>query len=532
MRKIFLYGPPGSGKSTVGKILAKKLDVEFLDVDTEIEVLNSMSIAGIVSEFGWQVFRDKESELIREICTHEDDKTLKYRHYGVIALGGGALLRAENRELCENSGSVILLYADYSALVSRISLDEKARPLLEGEEEEKLWSLLEDRRNHYDSFEMRVATSEPSPFIENISPDIISNEIQKKIGRYRVTSMGQGYDVIVQPGGLHELGNMLRERYLGGPIVIVSDMNISKIYADLVRRSCIAAGFSTQLVAIQPGENFKTLDTVSKLWQDFLNAGLDRKSTVIALGGGVVGDLAGFAASTYMRGCNWVTVPTSLLSMVDASMGGKTGFDLPEGKNLIGSFYSPRFVLADPEVLATLPDEEFRSGLAEVVKHGIISDPDLFELCSQGFEKIKLDITSIVARAMSVKVEIIEKDPYEKGLRAALNLGHTIGHAVELASNYHLRHGEAVSIGMVAEARLAERLGLSKPGSNISEIIKKSLHNIGLPTEIPPELSQTVIIEAMRKDKKKEKNFINFALPLDIGDVKINVALDDLEKVL
>jgi shikimate kinase/3-dehydroquinate synthase len=532
MRKIFLYGPPGSGKSTVGKILAKKLDLEFLDVDTEIELINGMSIAAIISEFGLQAFRDKESELISEICTPEGDKLLKYRHYGVIALGGGALLRAENRELCENSGNVILLYADYSTLVSRISLDEKTRPLLQGEVEAKLRSLIEDRSTHYGSFRLRVATSFLNPLQNNISPDVISKEIQKSIGRYRVTSMGQGYDVIVQPGGLNQLGRLLRERNLGGPVVIVSDMNVSKIYADSVRKSCTTADFSTQIIAIQPGENFKTLDTVSKLWQVFLNAGMDRKSTVIALGGGVVGDLAGFAASTYMRGCNWVTVPTSLLSMVDASMGGKTGFDLPEGKNLIGSFYSPRLVLADPEVLSTLPDEEFRSGLAEVVKHGIISDPDLFELCSQGLEKIKLDITSIVARAMSVKVEIIEKDPYEKGLRAALNLGHTIGHAVELASNFQIRHGEAVSIGMVAEARLAERLGLSKPGSNISEIIKKSLQNIGLPTEIPTELSQAAIVEAMRKDKKKEKHFINFALPLDIGDVKINVAIDDLEKVL
>ena len=207
--------------------------------------------------------------------------------------------------------------------------------------------------------------------------------------------------------------------------------------------------------------NIKISKPFPCLWKSFLENGLDRKSTVIALGGGVVGDMAGFAASTYMRGINWIAVPTTLLSMVDASLGGKTGFDLPEGKNLIGAFYPPKLVLADPSLLLTLPERELRSGMAEVVKHGIISDPELFALCARGLDWVKNNLEEVVKRAMAVKIKVIEEDPYEKGFRAALNLGHTVGHAVELVSKFNLRHGEAIAIGMVAEAKYSARVGLA-----------------------------------------------------------------------
>jgi shikimate kinase / 3-dehydroquinate synthase len=225
-------------------------------------------------------------------------------------------------------------------------------------------------------------------------------------------------------------------------------------------------------------------------------------------------------------------VPTTLLSMVDASLGGKTGFDLPEGKNLVGAFYPPSLVLADPETLSTLPDEELRSGLAEVVKHGIIADPELFKFCASGFAAVKLDLARVVRQAIGVKVQYIEQDPFEAGLRASLNLGHTVGHAVEVVSHYRLRHGEAVAIGMVVEARLAERLGLTQDGFGLSDQIKAVLTAIGLPTEIPPDLGIASIIQAMKFDKKKERNVVNFALPVSIGSVRIGVAVSDLEVVL
>jgi 3-dehydroquinate synthase len=248
--------------------------------------------------------------------------------------------------------------------------------------------------------------------------------------------------------------------------------------------------------------------------------------------GGVVGDLAGFAAATFMRGCQWVAVPTTLLAMVDASMGGKTGFDLPEGKNLVGAFYPPRLVLADPQVLSTLPERELCSGLAEVVKHGIISDPELFDLCTQGFDVVKADLPEIVRRAMGVKVQVIVQDPFERGIRAALNLGHTVGHAVEIVSHFRLRHGEAVAIGMVAEARLAEKLGLAEVGDGLSSRIRAVLAGLGLPTEVPTDLAVPAIIQSMKLDKKKERRVVKFALPVKIGKVQVGVAISDLEEVL
>ncbi|GAI97027.1 unnamed protein product, partial [marine sediment metagenome] len=235
-------------------------------------------------------------------------------------------------------------------------------------------------------------------------------------------------------------------------------------------------------------EIHKNMITISQIWNTFLEAGLERGSSVVALGGGVVNDLAGFAAATYMRGIAWVALPTSLLAMVDASLGGKTGADLEQGKNLVGAFHSPRMVLVDPNLLETLPEKEFRGGLAEVVKHAVIDDEELFERCSQGWQEVQSDWPNLVSRAMAVKIKIIEKDPFEKHQRAVLNFGHTIGHALEKVTKFSLSHGEAVSIGMVAETRLAQLAHITVPG--MSAKIENTLSELGLPTEIPDTLDR------------------------------------------
>jgi 3-dehydroquinate synthetase len=239
--------------------------------------------------------------------------------------------------------------------------------------------------------------------------------------------------------------------------------------------------------------------------------------------------MAGFAASTYMRGIDWIGIPTTLLSMVDASLGGKTGFDLPEGKNLIGSFHPPKLVIADPSLLLTLTERELRSGMAEVVKHGIISAPDLFAMCQHGMDWVKDNLEEVVKHAMAVKIKVIEEDPYEKGFRAALNLGHTVGHAVELVSKFELRHGEAIAIGTAAEARYAARVGLTSQST--VEAIESTLEALGLPIQIPVDMPREKIIQAMRVDKKKNAKSIRFALPVEIGKVEL-VNVDDLEAVL
>ena len=311
--------------------------------------------------------------------------------------------------------------------------------------------------------------------------------------------------------------------------ILVTDENVAGHHAPVIVQALTQAGFNTPVVTLPAGEAHKNLETVNQLWHRFLEAGLDRKSTVIALGGGVVSDLAGFAASTYMRGINWIALPTTLLAMADAALGGKTGFDLPEGKNLIGSFYPPRLVLADPHMLTTLPERELRSGMAEVVKHGIIADPNLFHLCARGLDWVKENLEQIVKRAMAVKIQIIEDDPYERGFRAALNLGHTVGHAVELVSGFELIHGESIAIGLVTEARYAERIGLAPSG--LADQIASTISALGLPTEIPANLPREDLLRAMRVDKKKSAQSIRFALPTPIGHVELEY-VTELEKVL
>lgn len=514
MNHIFLYGPPGSGKSSVGRVLAANLDMEFIDLDAEIVAFTGQSIPQIMAEWGESGFRDIEAAALRRVTKAPPR---------VIALGGGALLRPQNRSHAEAKGVVIALSAEVETLQQRIAQDAvNERPLLADDIPGKLARLLERRSDHYRSYDLRVAT-------DGLPPEEIAWHIQVMVGRFRVRGMGQPYDVIVQPGGFDGLGELLRQRGLTGSAVIVSDENVAPLYAERISKLLRRAGIQSALVTIPAGEGYKNVDTVMKLWRNFLELGLDRKSTVLALGGGVVGDLAGFAASTFMRGMNWVALPSTLLAMVDAAIGGKTGFDLPEGKNLVGAFYPPRLVLANPYLLSTLEEAELRSGLAEVVKHGVIADPALFTLCSGGLEAVKDDVTQIVQRAMAVKVQIIEADPYEKGIRAALNFGHTVGHAIEKVSGYSIRHGEAVAMGMVAEAKLAERLWICSKG--LANRIAATLASLGLPTEIPAELPREALIAAMRHDKKRAGGVVRFALPEEIGQTQVGVELEDLNLV-
>ena len=510
MSHIFLYGPVGAGKSTVGKTLARNLNLPFVDSDQVIEANAGNSIFEIMTGRGETAARDLETAALKQIIQNSES---------VIALGGGALLRDENRTFVESHGSVIFLAAELDTLFKRLSSDPNKRPLLTGDLRERLIALLSKRKEHYDSFPLR--------FNADQMPEKLVEQIQVALGRFHLSAMGE-YDVVVQAGGIEVLGEMLRTHGLQNPTV-VTDQHVAQFHAERIRVALNQEGFDPKVITIPAGEEHKNLNTISELWSSFVNKGLDRKSTVIALGGGVIGDLAGFAASTYMRGINWVVVPTTLLSMVDASLGGKTGFDLPEGKNLIGSFYPPKLVLADPQLLKTLPPAEFISGLAEVVKHGIISDPELFDMCAAGLECVKNDLEQIVKRAMAVKIRVIEEDPYEKGFRAALNMGHTVGHAVELVSKFELRHGEAVAIGMVVEAKLAERLTVA--GKGLSDRIAGVLSALGLPIQIPEELPRAEIIQAMRMDKKKAAKAIRFALPAEIGRVEL-VDVADLESVL
>jgi 3-dehydroquinate synthase len=513
MTHIFLYGPPGTGKSTVGKQIARNLNLPFIDLDRVIETNAGMAIPHIMEQQSESAFRDLESAALKEV-TLTPKPSPAGGGESVIALGGGALLRDENRVFAEAHGQVVLLTAELNTLLQRLNTDPYKRPLLSGDLRDKLTSLLAKRGEHYNSFPLRLR-------VDGKTSEQNAVQAQVALGRHHLSAMGEYDSVVCQASSLTNFP-------IQNPIV-VTDENVAKFHLETIKASLHASGFEPKSIVVSAGEAYKNLETISILWNSFLESGLDRKSTVIALGGGVISDMAGFAASTYMRGINWIAMPTTLLSMVDASLGGKTGFDLPEGKNLIGAFYPPKLVLADPQFLKTLPEAELISGMAEVVKHGIISDPELFDLCGRGLGWVKDNLEEIVKRAMAVKIKVIEEDPYEKGFRAALNLGHTVGHAVELVSRFNLRHGEAIAIGMVIEAKYAARIGVAS--SSVVESIERTLISLGLPIQIPNEMPREEIIRAMRMDKKKHAKAIRFALPVEIGKVEL-VDVTDLEAVL
>jgi 3-dehydroquinate synthase len=352
------------------------------------------------------------------------------------------------------------------------------------------------------------------------------HNIQILLGRFRIAGMGAPYDVIVAADQLAQIGQLFMQYKLGQRILLVGDTNTAPLFNETIAESLRAAGFIVSSLTIPAGEANKQPETISAIWRAALKGGIDRGDTLVACGGGIVGDLTGFAAATWLRGVRWVGIPTTLLAMVDSSLGGKTGADLPEGKNLIGAFHPPALVVVDPDTLNTLPVAEFQSGMAEVVKHGIIADPELYAQCRQPFEALRKTVkTQFVARAMAVKIKVIEQDPYEKGIRAALNLGHTIGHGIEQAMNFSLRHGEAVAIGMVLEARIAERMGLAKAG--LADDIAETLKMLGLPTELPDGLNLELCLAAIKLDKKRKAGKVRFALPASVGEVKTGVLVDE-----
>ena len=295
---------------------------------------------------------------------------------------------------------------------------------------------------------------------------------------------------------------------------------------------------------IPAGESNKTRETWARLTDQMLAKGYGRDSAVIALGGGVVGDLAGFVAATFMRGIPVVQVPTSLMAMVDASIGGKTGVDTYLGKNLVGVFHFPAAVVVDPQVLATLPLRQLRAGIAEIVKHGVIANEAYFLEVSGSTKKL-LDkggpgsdsMLSVIVQSIEIKADIVSRDEREDGLRKTLNFGHTIGHAVELVSGYSLLHGEAVAIGMALEGRLAESIGVARTGT--ADAITKALQAAGLPTDLPQPFERDAVLEAMRSDKKARSGKTRFALPLRIGAMAggdtgwtVSVSDDQLREVL
>jgi 3-dehydroquinate synthase len=327
------------------------------------------------------------------------------------------------------------------------------------------------------------------------------------------------YQVTVGAGIMDRIRDVVEETAPAHRYAIVTDTNVGPRYAGRISSALGAA--RTSVFTMAAGEAQKTRDTWSRLTDEMLASGFGRDTTIIALGGGVVGDLAGFVAATFMRGIPCVQVPTSLLAMIDASVGGKTGVDTPTGKNLVGAFHQPAAVIADTAVLATLPREHLRAGLAEAIKHGVIADAayfgDVEHLAADidGLDTEGEALLRLVARSVEIKADVVRRDEREGGLRKTLNFGHTIGHAVELCSRYTLLHGNAVAIGMVYEGAIAERVGVAESGT--SERIRRAVRAAGLPERRPSTMSIEDIVQATHGDKKARAGRPEYALPSRIG---------------
>jgi len=348
--------------------------------------------------------------------------------------------------------------------------------------------------------------------------------------------MGQNsYSIHIGSGILSQTGQRLKELGYGGKAVIITNPVVKKLYAVIVKQSLVDAGYQTKVLEVPDGEEFKSLESAGKLYQQLAEFGAERSTPILALGGGVIGDLAGFVAATYMRGAPSVQLPTTLLSQCDSSIGGKTAVNHGLLKNEIGAFYQPKMTITDISTLKTLPTEELTGGLSEVIKHAVIKDEQFFVYLEEHFDLIKaLDdnvLETIVAKSAQIKAEIVESDERDMGLRNILNFGHTVGHAVESVTNFQVAHGQAVAIGMVAAAKIALELDILDSG-NVTRLIKL-LEKAGLITKLPlMEVKQ--VMQAMRYDKKVCHGKIRFVLPRTIGQVFItdDVSPAIVEKVL
>ncbi|MDE0300332.1 MAG: 3-dehydroquinate synthase [Candidatus Poribacteria bacterium] len=338
------------------------------------------------------------------------------------------------------------------------------------------------------------------------------------------------YSIVVNQGILGETGELLRSRTNSKKVIVIADAFVSTRYGHEVMEGLSNAGFDSHITEVPSGEEHKSLEWFGRLHDQLVSHRMDRTSTLIALGGGVIGDLAGFVAATYMRGISYVQIPTTLQAQVDASVGGKTGINHPKGKNLIGAFYQPELVLIDVATLKTLPSRDVRAGFIEVIKHGVIMDVPLFNQIEENLDAIlNLDaeiLINVIAKSCADKAEVVANDEKENRLRMTLNYGHTFGHALEVVTDYNVfRHGEAVAIGMNCAAQLSCNIDML-PLADMKRQ-KKLIKRAGLPTKLPPEVRPDMLLDAMYLDKKAKGGKLHLVLPTRIGEVEIRDDIDD-----
>ncbi len=527
---IFLTGFSGTGKSVVGKLVASALGWRYVDTDEEIVNRAGKPIADIFSKEGEGHFRELELRMLKEVCQRKNQ---------VVSTGGGMVVSELNRELMKSNGMVICLEATpetiYKRLVNEMENEQEpvVRPLLSGPDPmEHIRSLKAQRQDIYGDCHWTIRTdylTETEVCSEVIRGwQVVGSRLSKAhrqdpdLAAVVNTSNDNcpiyvGYDI------LDTVGRRVKDSIGIEGAYLVTDENVYR-KGRRVQVSLEASGIPTHTFIMPLGEQNKSLGMADRIYQWLTGLKAERRHLIVAVGGGVVGDLAGFVAATFLRGMPFVQVPTSLAAMVDASIGGKVAVNLPQGKNLVGAFHQPRFVLADVGVLETLPKRELLSGWAEAIKHGLILDRELLETFEQYADAIlalEPEITTrVIRRSMAVKAQVVSQDEKETlGLRMLLNYGHTIGHALETATGYEgLLHGEAVSIGMMGAAQISNKMGLLS--SDDVERQSRLLERFGLPLSCP-ETDLNQINDAMLLDKKTRGKSIRWVLLEDIGSAVV-----------
>jgi shikimate kinase / 3-dehydroquinate synthase len=507
-RPLLLSGFMGTGKSTLGRRVAQATGRPFVDLDARIEHRLGKPVKRIFAEDGEPAFRRAEADALREV--------LESAEACVVALGGGALLRRSMRLSAIDRAVVVTLEATPTAIAARTA-KRGARPLLDVDDPAaRIAELLEQRASAYAECHARLATYERSP--RDLAADLAEIWARDPLA---VAAGDASYAVDVGRGIAGPRAAAALEG--ASSAFIVSDTNVAPLHAAPIRRTLEGTGISVGAFTLEAGEEHKTPATLSGLWTALLEAGTDRKARLLGLGGGVVTDVSGFAAATWMRGIQWVALPSTLLAMVDASVGGKTAVDLPGAKNVVGAFWQPRAVVCDVDLLETEPERGYVSALAEVVKTALIGDAALLELVEReaaGARARSGDLlVELVRRSIRVKARIVSADEREGGLRACLNLGHTVGHALEAYGGYgRLRHGEAVSLGLVAALGIGEALGVTPP--DLTRRTKALLSAIGLPAELSTQ-PVAEALELLDNDKKRAGSHIRFVVARDVGDVDL-----------
>ena len=503
---IVLVGFMGAGKTTVGRLLAAKVGLPFVDTDDLVQHRAGMSIPEIFKKLGEPAFRELEREVVLETLEGPES---------VVALGGGSLGDPAVATMLQHA-QVVHLDVSYGESRRRLGTGE-SRPML-GRADPK--ALYESRRRSYEMVRHQVVSTDhrsPDEIARQIAVDIKGSSVaHEQVQRVVVPLRDRRYEITVGRDLLHRFPALVPGVREAQKVFVITHPGLER-YAKEIEPSLVEAGCRVEHLHIDEGEGSKTLEVVSGLWAELARRQAHRSDYVLAIGGGVVSDVAGFVAATYMRGLPLVHMPTTLLGQVDAAIGGKCGVNTPEGKNLIGSIYQPRAVVCDVDLLSSLPEEEFRSGMAEVVKYGFIADPDLLEGIEEAYGRIydghALSLINVVTRSAAIKSSFVAADELDTGKRAFLNYGHTFAHAIETIRGFQgIRHGEAVSLGMMAAAYLSNELGrLSEYGVAVHQRV---LTGLGLPTRADLDLDQ---LEAAWQHDKKFEGSVRFVLLDEIG---------------